>query len=1295
MLTREDCLKSLTEFKSYSSFRHLSLISALPFAILIAAIPKAACQTAPFTISTVFPSDNSVATFMQSPDGVALDAAGNLYVSDYAGNQVLRRSTSGSITVVAGTRQAGYSGDGGPAMAAALYNPRGLAFDSAGDLFVVDSGNYRIRRIDTSGIITTVAGNGHYESYPGDDGTIATSAGIDIALSSVAADPAGNIYYTYSGTGVVVQVNTSGIIHHVMGVGLGPNLSGPNTVTTDKQGNLWVGDLSGIYERAVNGTITTIFHTSGYLGNYYMAVSATKGICYTSSYQISCIGASGNPQVIAGNGTPGLSGDGGPAPLASLEYPNGLVFDSNDNLYFADAGNDRVRKVDTAEIITTVIKGTTAITPQRPENVASDTAGNLYISDVLASVVWKLTPQGALSVFAGTGVRGIGGDGDVATDTTLFAPEGVAVDGSGNVYITETGSGAFRVRKVTPDGIIHDFAGTVGTTGFAGDGGPARNATLDTPIGIAVDSAGNVYIADTYNNRIRRVTPDGTITTVGGFGTPVGFQTAVSSGDGGLATAAQLNNPQWITTDANGTVYVVDSGTIRKFSAGGIITTVAGTTGGISGCDSAPQDGPALSVSFCNLTGLAFSKSGDLYAADSGNQRIARIDATGVVSTYAGTGSGGFSGDNGPATAAQLNNPWGIAMDGSGALYISDVGNTRIRRVSPGAPCNLSLSSALSTIDSGAANSTFTVSAIPGCSYSVTSGSSWIHISSGAAGQTTGTVQYAIDLNASGSARSGIITVSASGATTAYVIDQAAPSCQITINPTTASVPFNVASYTLIANQAPAGCAAWQATSDSPWVHITRGAVNIGVPSLDYLVGNNPTAETRTATLTVGNQTQTIIQDPSPIVVTTPTPVSTLNSSIQQFTWTTSGADGFMYELSTSPGAADIVSGFVSGGSFTTGSLPLTGNPVYFRLLYSVNGLWQPSPIDVVYQTAAKGCSPCQQDFAGNGHSDVLLYDPSLGQSYTALSNGNGTYSYIPNLFTPAFDTLRTGDFNGDGKADLVLYNSHNALAYIGMSNGTGTFAFQSLFWSPGYAFVEPGDLNGDGKTDFALYNSATGTMYTGISNGDGTFTYKYTLISKGYTFLRLADFTGNGYADIFLYNATNGSAYLGVGDRTGGFVFHPLSISPGYNLADVGDLNGDGKADVILYNSTNGNAATGISDGVGNFTFTPLIFSPGFTSVRLADFTGDGKADVTVYNKNNSAAYFGTGTGTGTFNFQSLFWSGGYDYVIPEDVNGDRKVDVVLFNSTTGTEYTGISNGNGTFTYAYQYWGIGKVLAR
>lgn len=348
----------------------------------------------------------------------------------------------------------------------------------------------------------------------------------------------------------------------------------------------------------------------------------------------------------------------------------------------------------------------------------------------------------------------------------------------------------------------------------------------------------------------------------------------------------------------------------------------------------------------------------------------------------------------------------------------------------------------------------------------------------------------------------------------------------------------------------------------------------------------------------------------------------------------------------------------------------------------------------IVFLLGNSAPSAAFNDFAGTGRSGAFLYLPSNGQADTALSNGDGTFSYVANSFTAGFDVRLTGDFNGDGKADVILYNSQTALGYIETGHGDGTFSSQSLSWNPGYDYIATGDLNGDGKTDVVLYNSTSGTMYTGVSNGDGTFTYKTTLVNTGFTLVRLADVTGDGKADLLLYRGSDGTADVGVGDGSGGFAFNSLSLTAGYNLGDLGDLNGDGKADLILYNAVNGNAVTGISNGTGGFAFTPLLFSPRFTSVRLADYTGDGYADVTVYDATNAVAYLGTGTGTGTFNFQSLFWSPGYDWVIPEDVNGDGRPDVILYNSATGTEYTGISNGNGTFNYTFSNWGIGRVLA-
>ncbi len=284
-----------------------------------------------------------------------------------------------------------------------------------------------------------------------------------------------------------------------------------------------------------------------------------------------------------------------------------------------------------AESSNTVLAGTLSVVPREPRNVAADTAGNLYITDPGASVVWRLTPTGTLTIFAGTGADGYGGDGELASDTTLDAPAGIAVGANGNVYFTEAGLWSDRVRFVTTDGVIHTLAGT-GPQGFGGDGGQAKNAYLSTPMGVALDSAGDVFIADSDNNRIRQVAPNGVITTVAGsesYGAPL------SSGDGELATDAQLNVPQSIAVNAAGDVYFGSPGGIRSFHPGGIIHTIAGN----GSCDTGPLDGAALAASLCSPSGLAFGNSGDLYITDVLHDRIARLDAQGNISTYAGNGT--------------------------------------------------------------------------------------------------------------------------------------------------------------------------------------------------------------------------------------------------------------------------------------------------------------------------------------------------------------------------------------------------------------------------------------------------------------------------------------------------------------------------------------------------------------------------------------------------------------------------------------------------------------------------------
>jgi sugar lactone lactonase YvrE len=305
-----------------------------------------------------------------------------------------------------------------------------------------------------------------------------------------------------------------------------------------------------------------------------------------------------------------------------------------------------------------------------PQVVALDAGGGLYVVDTGNNRIRKVAASGLITTMAGNGAGAYTGDGGPATNASLNYPYGAAVDAAGNLFIADTYNNC--IRKVAANGMIGTVAGNGGAT-YAGDGGPATNAGLYYPYGVTVDAAGNLYIADTYNSCIRKVAANGIITTVAGNGLQ-GY-----SGDGGPAIIAILDNPENVAVDAAGNLFIADcnNNCIRKVDTNGIITTVAGNGAyGYSG-----DDGQAAGASLAGPTGLALSASGNLFIADYNNQRIREVDASGLIATVAGNGSSSYAGDGGPATSAGLNYPTGAALDASGNLYIADNNNNRIRKV--------------------------------------------------------------------------------------------------------------------------------------------------------------------------------------------------------------------------------------------------------------------------------------------------------------------------------------------------------------------------------------------------------------------------------------------------------------------------------------------------------------------------------------------------------------------------------------------------------------------------------------
>ena len=307
-----------------------------------------------------------------------------------------------------------------------------------------------------------------------------------------------------------------------------------------------------------------------------------------------------------------------------------------------------------------------------PGSSCADAAGNLYIADKNNHVIRKVGTDGVISTIVGTGTAGNTGDGGPANAATISAPLSVKVDAAGNLFIADFGNS--RIRKVTPAGIISTVAGT--TNGFAGDGGAATAAQINNPTDVGVDAAGNIYICDYGNNKIRKVTTTGIISTLAG-------STAGFSGDGGPATAAEFNSPNGIHVDASGNVLVADlnNNRVREVSTSGMIQTIAGNdTAGYSG-----DGGAATAAKLRRPAFITKDSVGNIFFSDLSNHVVRRISTTGIITTIAGNNAAGsgYTGDGGPATEAQLNQPTGVNFDAMGNFYITVQGSHAVRKITP------------------------------------------------------------------------------------------------------------------------------------------------------------------------------------------------------------------------------------------------------------------------------------------------------------------------------------------------------------------------------------------------------------------------------------------------------------------------------------------------------------------------------------------------------------------------------------------------------------------------------------
>ena len=676
----------------------MNVVSRILTLLLPSFVPSAALHAqlnyaAPYTFTTL--AGNSAqgsadgtgnGARFNNPNGAAVDSAGNIYIADSMDHTVRKITATGVVTTFAGL--AGRSGSSdGTGSGARFKTPACVTVDGAGTVYVADSGNHTIRKITNSGVVTTLAGIAGFSGSIDGTGTVARFYNP----SGLAVDIAGDIYVGDTSNGTIRKISTAGVVTTLAGAaglfgstdgtGSTARFSSPKGVAVDEVGSVYVADWGNSTIRKVtsDGTVTTLAGAAGSGGSNDGTGSGARfyvpeGVAVDSTGNI-YVADTGNSTIrkititvvvttLAGTaGSTGLIDSAGSA--ARFYRPRGVAVDSTGNVYAADTGNYNVRKITAIGVVTT-IAGTVgslgsadgvgaAARFRTPTGVAVDGAGAVYVADSGNHTIRKITPNGVVTTFAG--IAGMSGSTDgIGTVARFRFPEDVAVDFAGNIYVADTGNRT--IRKITASGVVSTLAGRAGFGGTADGTGTA--ARFASPTGLAVESAGNIYVADKNNNSIRRVTANGEVmtlvVTVGAYG------------------STHFSNPSDVAIDSAGNVYVADQfdRTIQRI---GESTTVFAGFSGIDGS----TDGAGTDSRFLFPYAVTVDNADNVYVADFGSGLIRKISPSRIVTTLAGNALQGGSSD-GTGSVATFRNPQGIAVDYEGNIYVADTENNTIRK---------------------------------------------------------------------------------------------------------------------------------------------------------------------------------------------------------------------------------------------------------------------------------------------------------------------------------------------------------------------------------------------------------------------------------------------------------------------------------------------------------------------------------------------------------------------------------------------------------------------------------------
>ncbi len=585
-----------------------------------------------------------------SPTGIAIDSSDNIFVADYYNHTIRKITPEGVVTTIAGLAEV-FGSDDGTGSAARFYYPIGLAVDSSNNIFVVDKFNHTIRKITPAGVVTTIAG------LAGSQGT--TNASGTAARfwwpTGIALDSSDNLFVTDTSSHTIRKINSSGVVTTIAGfagvsgsadgTGSAARFNNPFGVAVDSSNNLYVADTFNHTIRKITpeGVVTTIAGQAGVSGS------------------------------ADGTGT-----------AARLWSPAEITLDNSGDLIVTDAYS--IRKIGSGNVVTTVV--TTLAGPTKlyngsgsvarfnsPAGMDIDSQRNIYVADYKSHTIRKITPAGVVTTFAGT-VGEAGFINATGTAAKFNLPIGIAIDTSNNLYVVDSSNSA--IRKITPAGLVTTFAGS--TDGIKGsDDGTGTEARFQYPQGITIDSQNNLYVADTQNFTVRKITPLGVVTTLAGTVGNYGHMDDTGS-------AAQFFFPEDLTVDQDGNIFVTDFDRdngelayIRKITQAGVVSTVAG---GYTSQMNGFADGPGLSASFGNsLFGITNDGAGNLYVADFSNNLIRKLDSSFNVTTIAGSPSQQTGRDNGEGTNATFSYPLKVIYDPTGFLFVADSENRTIRKI--------------------------------------------------------------------------------------------------------------------------------------------------------------------------------------------------------------------------------------------------------------------------------------------------------------------------------------------------------------------------------------------------------------------------------------------------------------------------------------------------------------------------------------------------------------------------------------------------------------------------------------